>query len=243
MNERFIFCGDIVVNREKQLDRMARILEGAETLFLRAGYRRTQMADIAKETRIASGTLYNYFSSKEALFDFLLRRHMLQLPRSEWPEIPVPTPAPGSILSLLKVEGRRVSSLPTLMAAINREECKNPRSELGQIVREYYRTHTTFQVLISLVESSALDWPELAKLYRKEVITTLEQDFIAYLRKRIRQGHFKPLPDLLASVRLIWETVHWFARIRPNDPRAKKISNKAAEETVVEALTRVFVPA
>lgn len=231
------------MKREKQLDRMARILEGAQALFLRAGYRRTQMADIAEETGIASGTLYNYFSSKEALFDFLLRRHMLQLPRSEWPGIPVPTPAPGSILSLLKVEGRRVSSLPSLVAAINREDCVSPRLELGQIVREYYRTHTTFQVLISLVESSALDWPELARLYRKEVITALEQDFITYLRKRIRQGHFKPLPDLLASVRLIWETVHWFARIRPSDPRAKKISNKAAEETVVEALTRVFVPA
>ena len=243
MNEKFIFCGDTVVNREKQLDRMARILEGAQILFLRAGYRRTQMADIAKETGIASGTLYNYFSSKEALFDFLLRRHMLQLPRSEWPAIPVPTPAPGSILSLLKVEGRRVSSLPSLMAAINCEDCESPRLELGQIVREYYRTHTTFQALISLVESSALDWPELAKLYREEVITALEQDFITYLRKRTRQGHFKPLPDLLASVRLIWETVHWFARIRPSDPRAKKISNKAAEETVVEALTRVFVPA
>ena len=112
----------------------------------------------------------------------------------------MPTPAPGSILSLLKVEGRRVSSLPSLLAAINREDCESPRLELDQIVREYYRTHTTFQVLISLVESSALDWPELAKLYRKEVITALEQDFITYLRKRIRQGFFKPLPDLLASV-------------------------------------------
>lgn len=48
------------------------IIEAADRLFTRFGYRRTSMDDIAREAGVAKGTLYLYFTSKEALFRALL---------------------------------------------------------------------------------------------------------------------------------------------------------------------------
>lgn len=50
------------------LDKAARILDAAQRLFLRYGVKRTSMDDVAREAGIAKGTLYLYYSSKDALF-------------------------------------------------------------------------------------------------------------------------------------------------------------------------------
>jgi AcrR family transcriptional regulator len=44
------------------------IIDAAARVFARKGYAGTVMADIAEEARIGKGTLYEYFSSKNALF-------------------------------------------------------------------------------------------------------------------------------------------------------------------------------
>lgn len=52
------------------------IIEAADRLFTRFGYRRTSMDDIAREAGVAKGTLYLYFTNKEALFRTLLARNV-----------------------------------------------------------------------------------------------------------------------------------------------------------------------
>lgn len=49
-------------------DKSAAILAAALVLFGRYGYRRTSIDDLARETRIAKGTVYLYFPTKEAIF-------------------------------------------------------------------------------------------------------------------------------------------------------------------------------
>jgi AcrR family transcriptional regulator len=57
----------------------AALREGAERVFARAGYQATKMTDIARDAGVAVGTLYNYFDSKEEIFQeiFLTRSHEL----------------------------------------------------------------------------------------------------------------------------------------------------------------------
>ena len=51
--------------RQRQTqEREARILRATEALFARQGYARTSMQDIARRSKLAVGTLYNYFPSK-----------------------------------------------------------------------------------------------------------------------------------------------------------------------------------
>ena len=51
-------------NREAP-DRRTRILEGARCAFLRFGFKRTSLADIAETAGVSRTALYHYFSSKE----------------------------------------------------------------------------------------------------------------------------------------------------------------------------------
>jgi len=48
------------------------IREAAEQVFVRAGFHATKMADIARAAGVAVGTLYNYFDSKEVIFEEIM---------------------------------------------------------------------------------------------------------------------------------------------------------------------------
>jgi AcrR family transcriptional regulator len=50
----------------------ASLRAAAEHVFVRAGFQATKMADIARQGGVAVGTLYNYFESKEVIFEEIL---------------------------------------------------------------------------------------------------------------------------------------------------------------------------
>jgi AcrR family transcriptional regulator len=61
----------------KERDRRLReddFLNAAEQLFADQGYFQTSMEDVARKAEYATGTIYRYFNSKEALYHSLLRR-------------------------------------------------------------------------------------------------------------------------------------------------------------------------
>jgi AcrR family transcriptional regulator len=55
-------------------DKRTRILDAAQSLFLRYGVKRTALDDVVREAGIAKGTLYLYFDSKDALFAAIAER-------------------------------------------------------------------------------------------------------------------------------------------------------------------------
>ncbi len=63
-----------------------RIVEAAITVFAKKGYHQTKMSDIAKEVGVSKGTLYQYFKSKEELFEAVVQipfRKVQEEPLSE----------------------------------------------------------------------------------------------------------------------------------------------------------------
>jgi len=61
----------------KERDRLLRetdFLDAAEQLFAERGYYQTSMEDVAKAAEYATGTIYRYFPSKEALYNSILVR-------------------------------------------------------------------------------------------------------------------------------------------------------------------------
>lgn len=60
----FLDPGDL---SEAQRRKRQRIIESATTLFLRHGYRRTSVDEIAREAHVAKGTIYTYFKNKAEL--------------------------------------------------------------------------------------------------------------------------------------------------------------------------------
>lgn len=55
-------------------DRRTRILDAAERCFVRAGFHRTTMQDVAAEAGMSAGNLYRYFSSKDSIVEGLCER-------------------------------------------------------------------------------------------------------------------------------------------------------------------------
>ena len=56
------------------IDRRSRILDAAERCFVRAGFHRTTMQDVAAEAGMSPGNLYRYFPSKDAIVVGLTER-------------------------------------------------------------------------------------------------------------------------------------------------------------------------
>src|SRR5438552_16392024 len=56
----------------------ARILAAAEERFAAFGYRRTGIAEIARDAGVAPGTLYRYFENKEEIFRAVMREGLVR---------------------------------------------------------------------------------------------------------------------------------------------------------------------
>ncbi len=55
-------------------ERINEILDIAQTLFLNYGFEQTTISNIVKETKIAQGTFYYYFKSKDELLNAIMKR-------------------------------------------------------------------------------------------------------------------------------------------------------------------------
>jgi AcrR family transcriptional regulator len=71
----------VIPNRGESVgtDKRSRILDAAQSLFLRYGVKRTALDDVVREAGIAKGTLYLYFDSKDALFAAIAERLCVEM--------------------------------------------------------------------------------------------------------------------------------------------------------------------
>ena len=64
---------------EGSADRRSRILDAAERCFVRSGFHRTTMQDVAAEAGMSAGNLYRYFRSKGAIVAGLTERDRAEM--------------------------------------------------------------------------------------------------------------------------------------------------------------------
>lgn len=225
---------------ESRAGRLDELLRAAIRVFSRCGYRRTQMADVAREMGVSAGTVYNYVESKEALFHLLVERGFA-VEATAPPAFPVPTPPPGATLELLRRRLIDELRVPAIDAALARRRVVDVRAELEEVVRELYQVVASNRDGIVLLERSAVEWPELAALFyqgmRREYLGRIEQ----YLRARVAGGHLRRIPDVKAAARLVNETIAWMAMHRHGDVDSVDVSDASAEATTVDMLVHALV--
>jgi AcrR family transcriptional regulator len=150
-------------------DRLSTVVDTAAQVFIRHGYRRTQMQDVADELRLAKGTLYLYAGGKEALFAAALRYADggETVPDTN---LPLPAPAPGELAELLA--GRLAAELPDLALTRALETTSRPAtpaeaaSELSHILVDLYQRLARHRVAIKLVDRCAAELPELGSVWQ-----------------------------------------------------------------------------
>jgi AcrR family transcriptional regulator len=230
------------MTRIRPEDRLEHLIEAATRVFLEMGYRRAQIADIARAMGVASGTVYLYVESKEALFDLVLQRAVGAGGEDLPGELPLPTPPQGAILERIVQQGKTFGAMPTLEAALAGAPVTDIRAEIQALLGELYVRISRRRRAIKLIERSALDWPELAQVYYLEMRRGLIRRLTDYLELRIGQKRLRPVPDIPTAARLLIETTAWFAMHRLGDPDSAMIDDAMALETVVHVLTNAFVP-
>jgi AcrR family transcriptional regulator len=214
------------------------LVGAAASVFSSHGFRRTQMAEIAKAMGVSAGTLYGYVESKEALFDLTVQRAFLDEPPPA-PELPVRTPARDEVIAHVRARMANARS-PSLSAALRRGAPADgdARAELETILREVYGFLYDNRRGLALIERAAVDRPELAAVYFEQGRAGLLGRLERYLASRIEGGFFEPVPDVPVAARLLLETIAWFARHRHDDFDGGVHDDALAEETVITMLTR-----
>lgn len=118
-------------------EREQRILDAAAELFVHYGYDKTTVSDIARQAGISKGAIYLHFTSKDGLFEALIRREM-QVYGERWFAKLEADPAGGTIAAMYKTSLYAMSSSP-FMAALFRQDSRL----LGNYLRKpdnFFRT-------------------------------------------------------------------------------------------------------
>jgi AcrR family transcriptional regulator len=229
------------VARPRSDDFVPRLLQAATRVFGRKGLKRARMTDIAREMGVAHGSLYNYVESKEALFLLLIERWG-NLDQPVAAELPIKTPSMTRIVDRLQGRIEAVFPLPTLDAAVARRRPSNPQQELESVVRELYLRTEESREGADILEKSALDMPELCRLFFAQVRRGLFERMTRYVAARVRDGSFRNVDPAVAA-RFIVETVTFFARHRHLDPDPLPHKDQAIREAVIALVVSAVLSA
>lgn len=224
--------------RQPQPERFQQIRDAARAEFIAKGYRQTQISDVAKRLGIATGTIYLYFESKEALFDAVARDTALPgLPVPS--QLPVPTPRPEDTLEFLRttLEGR--TAFPALERAVN-TPAESATEDLDRIVREMFARARENAAGVKLVERCAGDWPDLALLWFGTYRAALQARLTEYLEDSFAAGRLRAGSPPGIAARLILELIAAFAIHCPFDPLQPPIDPDEAANAVADAVVAAY---
>ena len=211
-----------------------------EAFIASGGFQKTAVADIARALGAAKGTVYLYAESKEALFHLALL-HADGPPPSEPTQLPAKTPSPGETEALLSAMIESHGHFDLLRQAIDAPG-QDPREEAVRVIKELYDRLAAHRTAIRLVNSSARDLPELARVWYERARHPLEGALATWVGNGMASGRFVPLPDAAAAARVLLESATWFAVHRHWDPRPQPFDATAARATVVQMLTHALLP-
>lgn len=202
-------------------------MRGATGVFIEAGYRRTQMADVADAVGVAKGTLYGYVESKDALFALCLAFADATEPIPLPDPLPLPTPPPGEIARRVAETFGQQVRLPRLEAAMTATAAMgrvDVATEARGIVEELFDLMYANRFGIKLLDR-CMDHPEIAGLWqthgREDVRIAME----AYLRHRTASGDFRDFEEVRLAARMVIEIcstwavhIHWDRAPERYDP-------------------------
>lgn len=92
-------------------EKMSGIETAAKDLFIKQGFHATSMRDISKRANVSLGNLYNYYQTKEAIFESIINRYVTEIDRKLkdiFDEIVEPL-EPTSLRNLGKMVGKLVN--------------------------------------------------------------------------------------------------------------------------------------
>lgn len=160
-------------HRRRADKRPDEILDAALACFTEKGFATTRVEDIAKRADISKATVYLYFDSKIALLEGLVRRAI--------------SPIPDQV-------GEAIASFPGTM--------KQALQMFVTMVSSRISDPKTIAIPIMVMRESAVH-PQLANMYRTEVLNKGLPIVKVIIQKGIDNGEFRDIDPELAARSLI----------------------------------------
>ncbi len=143
------------------------VLDAALDLFIEKGFAATRLEDIAARAGISKGSVYLYFESKEKIIEGLVRRAV----------VPIANEALGIV--------RGYDGDPRPIAALAMRHLAHKLAD------------PRFLAIPKLMMREMINFPELAQMYRVEVLDRVIPVIEDLIRRGIDQGFLRPVdPNL-----------------------------------------------
>jgi AcrR family transcriptional regulator len=149
------------------------VLDAALDLFIEQGFAATRVEDIARRAGLSKGAVYLYFPSKEAILEGLVRRAI----------VPIAEHVQGFVENY-EGDPRLVISTVMKMLALR---LNDPR----------------LLAIPKLIFREVVGFPELAAMYRREVIDKVIPVVEKLIRNGVDQGYLRPVDPHLTIRSLI----------------------------------------
>jgi AcrR family transcriptional regulator len=191
-------AGDGRALTERQAARRDRVLKAAIVLATEGGYDSVQMRDVAAKARVALGTLYRYFSSKDHLLVSCLGQWTKEFQERIALKPPTGDSAADRVVDVLQRASRALERSPDLMAAF----VTGLTSLSGDDPVGLAEATEVYGLLHEFV-TNAMDGGEIEN--REAVVRVIGEVWLATLIASIR-GWARPgqmAEDLEAAVRLL----------------------------------------
>ena len=143
------------------------VLDAALDLFIEKGFAATRVEDIASRAGLSKGAVYLYFPSKEALLEGIVKRAML----------------PIASTAIEMVQGY----------------AGDPRTIITLVMKTIAGRMTDPRIIAipKLMMREMINFPDVAAMYRREVLDRVIPMIVGLLRTGIAEGYLRPVdPDL-----------------------------------------------
>lgn len=214
--------------------RLEKIYREAGRLFLTKGYANTKMAEIAKASGIAVGTMYSSFSGKDAVFSFVL--HATLDPEYFAGDVALPiTPKPVSeLIPLLK----RLEDILNLILNITNDTGRLQK-DFSTLAGELFDFFSAYLLATDNIKKN----PEIYQELRETYLPVEKKYFLSLqdcLRRYMEAGQIRPLEHIASHASYLTDTTTWWAlNANLQNPR-EPIPPDAAKEICIDIIRRVY---
>lgn len=221
-------------------NRVDEIVEAALDVFGKVGFVRAQMSDVAAAAAVSVGTLYNYVENKDALM-LLCVFYAFDPEEAVHGPLPLKVGARKAYLTKLEAYADEIGRLPSLAAALRAKAAPSDvASEVATIVTEMFDMIARVRRGMDVLERSARDVPDLAKLFYGGVRLRFIDQLTEYIARRGKTGDIPTPIDAAITARYAIESVTWMARHRHGDADGGRLDDDTVRASTIQLVTRAI---
>jgi TetR/AcrR family transcriptional regulator, fatty acid metabolism regulator protein len=152
----------IVMGKKKNTEKYYRIIKAATKMFARKGFYKTRISEIAKEAKVADGTVYIYFENKDDILISLFEEQMKAVMDNMVKQISEETDPVKKLEKFALIHLQLIEQNPN-MAEIIQVEVR----QSSKFMKEY--KNEKFVQYLDLIAKIVLEGQE-KRIFKKEVI-------------------------------------------------------------------------